>query len=99
MNIKFLQNMVLGWVLLIVFSLAISVWAFGCRGRTEAGQKVARQLKVEDGQGRFTVESHGKVCAGYREEPHELLIILDQQTGKKYLGITGVGMVELVYVK
>ena len=47
-------------------------------------------------EGRFTIESHGKFKAGYQSNTREILILTDTKTGRQYLGITGVGVSELV---
>jgi uncharacterized protein YcfL len=44
---------------------------------------------------RFSVESQGGFNAGYSNHEREILIITDTETGKKYLGITGVGVTEM----
>lgn len=53
-----------------------------------------RAIPVEDTT-RFNVESHGTFNAGYSSHEREILVITDAHTGKKYIGITGVGVTEL----
>ena len=60
---------------------------------TKAVDKVPKQL-VEGS--RFKVESQGEFKAGYDNTVREILIITDTKTGKEYLGITGVGVSELM---
>lgn len=55
---------------------------------------VDNATELEVGTPRFKVESHGKFESNMRER--EILIITDLDTGKSYLGITGVGISELV---
>lgn len=45
---------------------------------------------------RFKIESYGSFDAGYSNNKREILIVTDTVTGKSYLGITGVGVTELV---
>jgi hypothetical protein len=45
---------------------------------------------------RFRVESQGWFEAGHEKNLREILVITDTQTNKQYIGITGVGVTELV---
>lgn len=44
---------------------------------------------------RFRIERHGKFKAGYQNNEREILVIVDTETKRTYLGITGVGVAEL----
>lgn len=57
---------------------------------------VTPPIAVEKAPDRFKIESQGYFNAGHQNNSREILIITDIKTGKEYLGITGVGVTELV---
>jgi hypothetical protein len=76
----------------------------GCEVNTKQAEIEARKpvplqvnevSELEPGKSRFEIQSHGKFNAGYDHGLREILTITDRQTGKQYLGITGVGITEL----
>jgi hypothetical protein len=76
----------------------------GCEVQTKQAEREARKAtpvevekvtELEPGKSRFTVESHGKFKAGYDNNVREIVVVTDHESGKHYLGITGVGITEL----
>lgn len=62
------------------------------------GGRMPEDTKATEAQKgkRFKVESQGWFKAGTNDTPREIVIVTDIKTGKEYLGITGVGISELV---
>jgi len=59
--------------------------------------KAAKPVEAPSATGaRFVIEKHGWFKAGHQDNPREILIITDTKTHKEYLGVTGVGITELV---
>lgn len=44
---------------------------------------------------RFSFEYHGRFEGGYGGHRHDIMVITDTKTGRKYLSITGAGTTEL----
>lgn len=59
--------------------------------------KVSRALEqqTEDADLRFTAVAHGYFNGGFENHKREIFIVTDNETGKKYLTITGAGVTEL----
>ena len=59
-------------------------------------EKVPSESLVVEKQDRFTVERYGQFKAGYGNAPREIVVIIDNQTHKQYLGVTDVGVYEMI---
>ena len=90
--------------LVIVGLVTVAALGGGCDAPQTTGPQQPRQptaidvadvTELEPGTPRFKVQSHGKFRAGFDNNVREILLITDLDTGKTYLGITGVGISEL----
>lgn len=75
----------------VVFSIAYIV-SLATQHPTLPTEKPAMVEKSD----RFKISSHGSFAAGHGAHIREILIIKDTKTGKEYLGVTGVGVTEIV---
>lgn len=83
---KTLGAMILAGVLIMAL--------FGCEENPQPKEIAVKRAEAEDAPVRFEIKSAGKFHAGYNGNVREILIIKDKETGKEYLGITGVGITE-----